>query len=126
MTCRTDGSDVVSLTDTPGQELSPIWSPDGSLVAFIADYDGDFDLYVMSSDGTNVWKITQNSVDDFSPRWSPDGTRLAFNSDSTGDHHWEVHVIGVSGTGLARLTHTPTPDTSINPVWRPESEGSFS
>jgi TolB protein len=119
MTCNTDGSDIRNVTSTTGNELTPVWSPDGTRIAFIADYDGDYDLYVMDADGTGVRRLTETTVNDFAPRWSPDGTMIAFGSDATGAEQWEVYVIGSDGSSLRRVTHTPAPRTSINPVWRP-------
>jgi TolB protein len=58
-TCGADGSDLVMLTQTSSNELTPIWSPDGSTIAFVADYDGGYDLYVMDADGSNVRKVFQ-------------------------------------------------------------------
>ncbi len=44
-----DGSDFVQLTDGPGHEHSPRWSPDGKWIAFQADYEGSFDIWVISA-----------------------------------------------------------------------------
>ncbi len=118
-TCAVDGSDVQDLTQTPGNELTPVWSPDGSQIAFVADSDGDFDIFVMNADGTNQRRLSENDVGDFAPRWSPDGSRIAFSSDSSGNGDWEVYVVGADGANPRQVTHTPAPKTSINPVWRP-------
>jgi TolB protein len=108
------------LTSTAFDELTPIWSPDGSQVAFAANDDGDFDIYVMDSDGGNRRRLTDNDVADYVPRWSPDGSTIAFDSGLPGNDHWEVYVINVDGTNLRRVTNTLAPATAINPVWRPD------
>ena len=119
MTCNADGSDVRRVTGADGNELTPNWSPDGARIAFVADYDGDYDVYVMDADGAGTHRLTETTVDDFAPRWSPDGSRIAFFSDASGTGQWEVYVIGADGSDLRRVTYTTAPRTSINPVWRP-------
>src|SRR5580698_7604904 len=46
-TARPDGTEVRRLTAHPGPESSPYISPDGTLVAFNATYDGNADVYVV-------------------------------------------------------------------------------
>ena len=50
-----DGSDPVQLTRGDGAELGPVWSPDGSRIAFVAAIDmaDDFDLWMIDADGTD-------------------------------------------------------------------------
>ena len=50
------------------------------------------------------------------PDVSPDGSKVAFASDRTGD--WEIYVVGVDGTGLARVTFDRANDA--RPVWSPD------
>ena len=50
------------------------------------------------------------------PDVSPDGSKVAFASDRTGD--WEIYVVGVDGTGLARVTFDRGNDA--RPVWSPD------
>src|SRR4051794_32356798 len=44
---RLDGGDVRRLTTSQGDINSPAFSPDGSTIAFSADYDGNVDVYVV-------------------------------------------------------------------------------
>ena len=99
--------------------MSPTWSPDGSLIAYMSDGDGDFDLCVMDSSGEFLRQLTSNSIPEYTPRWSPDGLRLAFGMSSAGEDHWDIYIINADGTGLRQLTDTPEGYTAISPVWRP-------
>ena len=49
----------------------PEWSPDGGLITFMSDRDGDWEIFVMDSDGGNVTQLTFNNDYDVAPTWSP-------------------------------------------------------
>jgi Tol biopolymer transport system component len=80
-TMAADGSDVLQLTDEPGLDLFPVFSPDGSKIAFNSDRAGTVDIWVMDADGSNPVQVTRfenDSLDDYHPTWSPDGEQIAF------------------------------------------------
>ena len=55
-----DGSDVVQLTDNPGDDRCPSWSPDAKSIAFVSTRDGATRLYVMSADdGSNLQTLPE-------------------------------------------------------------------
>lgn len=67
-----DGSnEPINLTNNDTQDLVPVWSPDGSQIAWLSGDEG-WDLFVMNSDGSNVRQLTdQGHV--FNVKWSIDG-----------------------------------------------------
>ena len=73
------------LTDDPGIDLDPVWSPDGTRIAFSSSRNGNFDIYVVDADGGNLTQLTFCNCVDQVPAWSPDGTRIAFPSDRGGN-----------------------------------------
>lgn len=81
------GGDAVRLTSHPGREQNPRFSPDGSLVAFSGEYDGNSDVYVVPSTGGNPVRLTSHPGKDLAFGWSPDGKRVLFSSlrDSAND-----------------------------------------
>ena len=74
----TDGKNVHNLTNNAGDDIAPVWSPDGSQIAFISRRVNKQNLYRMNADGTNLVKLTDNSFQISAPAWSPDGQRIAF------------------------------------------------
>jgi tricorn protease len=80
-------------------ERYPVWSPDGKLIAYFSDADGDYQLYLTQSDGRG--ETRQLTTDDetwfMNPVWSPDSTKIAF-ADSTGALY--IHSIDQQTTFL--------------------------
>ena len=61
-----------------GLEEWPAWSPDGALLAYVAEVDGYRQLFVRRMSGGNERQLTQGRRDHIQPAWSPDGARIAF------------------------------------------------
>ena len=70
------GGQAVRLTSNEGYELSPHFSPDGSMIAFTAQYGGNFDVYVIPSQGGEPKRLTWHSAGDFVQGWTPEGEVL--------------------------------------------------
>ena len=66
-----DGSNQVRLTDGMAVDGVPCWSPDGSMIVFRSQRDGNDEIYVMNADGSNQMRLTSNQFADGNPRWSP-------------------------------------------------------
>jgi tricorn protease len=77
---RVDGSDVRRLTTDDGIESSPAFSPDGRVIAFTAQYDGNRDAYVVPIEGGVPRRLTWHPGADEVQGFTPDGTRVLFTS----------------------------------------------
>ena len=115
-----EGTNLVRLTDDPGLDDDPSFSPDGSKILFDSDRDGHKDIYVMDADGNNVTRLTNNPGYDYNifPAFSPDGTQIAF--ESVRDGNPEIYIMNADGTGQARLTNDPGED--LRPTFSPDGK----
>jgi TolB protein len=107
-----DGSGRTRLTDTPGFEAVPRWSPAGGLIAYEADR-GDRGVYVANADGANEHLVSGAVGSLGAVAWSPDGGRLAFRSIDGG-----VYVVKADGTGLTLVSSEPSGGGEI--FWSPD------
>jgi TolB protein len=78
-----DGAAPRRLTPTAGFFTDPVFSPDGSRIAFVAR-DGNFDVLTMKVDGSEMTRLTQDQGDNEDPTWSPNGRYLVFSSTRNG------------------------------------------
>ncbi|HEY0431638.1 MAG TPA: hypothetical protein VGC61_07455, partial [Pyrinomonadaceae bacterium] len=75
-----DGKNVRRLTADEGQQASPAFSPDGTLLAFTAQYDGNFDVYVVPVTGGVPTRLTWHPGVDLVQGFTPDGSAVLFTS----------------------------------------------
>ncbi len=74
--------DFRRLSDAPGLNCYPLWTPDGQALYFVSDRDGCENLWIMARDGGNAERVT--SFTDgrlFWPSISADGAIIAFERD---------------------------------------------
>jgi Tol biopolymer transport system component len=112
-----DGSKRTRLTTDPAPDFDPVWSPDGTTIAFRSHRDGNEEVYLMNADGSEQRNLSQAPGTDYSPAWSPDGKWIAFNSDRSGSG--SIWVIRPDGADLRQVTNIP--GISEYPTWSPDS-----
>lgn len=70
------GGEARPLTGGRSWNLSPRYSPDGSLIAFSSDRDGSHDIWVMNRQGGDLRNISRSDENVFRPFWMPDGEQI--------------------------------------------------
>lgn len=108
-----DGSGQVPLAT--GDD--PVFSPDGTKIAFVSFRTGPGEIAVMNADGSAQTLLTNNAAGDGEPDWAPDGRRIVFQSARDGNS--ELYVMNADGTGQRRLTRTPRKGEGL-PVFSPD------
>jgi tricorn protease len=75
-----EGGEAKRLTTGAGTETDPIFSPDGSMIAFTGEYDGNVDGYVVPASGGVPRRLTYHPGPDSVVGWTPDGKQILFRS----------------------------------------------
>jgi TolB protein len=116
-----DGSGLRKVM-TPQAGGAPIWSPDGTRIAFTGGGLGGFsNVYIVDSDGANLVQITNAAAWEGVSDWSPDGTSLLVNRGFPSEHTaiWTYPVNGSDPKQLTFNTHTAQ---DLGGVWSPDGK----
>ncbi len=110
-----DGWNQRPVTAHRSLSLSPDWSPDGGLLAYVTYVRGTPGVFLADlATGRKQGLITDGTLNS-SPTFAPDGRRFAFARSVSGNT--EIFVANRDGSGLRQLTYAPGIDT--NPAWSP-------
>ncbi|HRY44227.1 MAG TPA: PDZ domain-containing protein [Thermoanaerobaculia bacterium] len=98
-TARLDGSNVQRITSGPGVKASPAFSPDGALLAFTAELDGNLDVFVVPATGGVPKRLTFHPSRDVVQGFTPDGKAVLFASprEATNNRHDQLYTVPVEG-----------------------------
>lgn len=116
------GLNIRHLTQMAGVETEPVWSPDGTTIAFAGSETtgGALDIFVINADGTGLTNLTADMpfTYEHAPAWSPDGQMLAFTSLNLFGHS-HIHTMNADGTGRVMLTSASV-ESADHPTWSPD------
>lgn len=125
---NTDGTGMLSLIQTDADEHWGVVSPNGNMLAYTSDADGNTDIWVKdisnfgdaaydpADPGTNL--TGASDFRDEAPAWSADGTMLAFHTNRNGD--FDVFMMNADGSGQVAVTADQHSDGF--PVFSPDGE----
>jgi Tol biopolymer transport system component/DNA-binding winged helix-turn-helix (wHTH) protein len=112
---------IIPLTSFPGSEAHPIFSPDGSQIAFVWCANNNCDIYIKQIDTGGMLRLTNHPGRDYSAVWSPDGRNLAFLRDA--GPVCEVYItpsLGGSERKLAEVVNERFPINFQLMDWSPD------
>jgi Tol biopolymer transport system component/C-terminal processing protease CtpA/Prc len=112
------GGEARLLVSNPATERKPIYSPDGSKLAFVSTRTGNGDIYVLSLVSGDLQRITFDDGLDLLDGWSRDGKYLYFSSLSR-DISGMNDVFRVSSSGGTPMAVAG--DRYVNEYWSSES-----
>jgi tricorn protease len=94
-----EGGDARRLTSGVGSETVPSFSPDGMMLAFTGEYDGNRDVYVVTASGGVPRRLTFHPADEMVLGWTPDGKNILFSSWGSSFRHFEdqLYTVPVEG-----------------------------
>ena len=124
-----DSGVAVQLTDGPGYDYQPDWSPDGRSIVYVTYRHDTLSIAELDLATGTSRLLTHDAAVNLEPRWSPDGRRIVFVSTAF-NRRFHVYTADVGTAGLERVTRltgeAKSPlrryyysayDHEINPVW---------
>jgi tricorn protease len=111
-----NGGIAIRLTVHDGVESFPKFSPDGKLIAFTGQYDGNSDVYVMDQFGGNITRVTFHPGTDRVVGWHPTKNKIMFTSSRSSFNRFaRLFLISPDGTGLEELIMHEAVQGSFSP-----------
>ena len=94
-----DGSQPERLTVDEGIESDPCFSPDGRLIAFSAQYDGNTDVYIIPVEGGVPVRLTWHPGNDLVKGFTPDGSAVLFASQRStfSSRYYQLFTVAIGG-----------------------------
>jgi tricorn protease len=101
------GGRATRLTVGVGIETSPVFSPDGTTIAFTGEYDGNTDVFTIPVTGGVPLRVTYHPSADYAVGWSPDGKQILFRSDRlSASRYTQLYTVPARG-GVATVLPLP-------------------
>jgi len=107
-----------SITYGTWNDVSPAWSPNGSLVAFATDRDGGWQIHVIATDGSGDRQLTPPTMVASYPAWSPDSSGVAFWSRS--GNSTDIRVAFLRNSTILTVTDGKFSVVEGQPRWSPD------
>jgi TolB protein len=106
------------LTDFAEMSYDPVWSPDGSRIAYVSTVDRSDDIWVLNLDDDTKWNRTKlpNNVTwpwDKHPSWSPDSREIAFWTNREGTK--QIYVMDAEGRTQTNISRVEWDE--YDPIW---------
>ncbi len=93
------GGQATRLSSPSGSEFFPRFSPDGSMIAFTGNYDGNLDIYTIPVIGGVPTRVTHHGMPEVLQDWTPDGKSLMFASSMNSGKQRFSQFYKVAATG---------------------------
>jgi TolB protein len=114
----TDGYNPQTLLTSKEPIMSPVWSPDGSRVAYVSFETGLSAIFIHNIHTGEREKIASFDGINSAPAWSPDGKTIAMTLSKDGNP--DIYIMSLANKALRRLTNHWAIDTE--PAWMPDSK----
>jgi len=113
MISDSDGHNAQTVLTSKEPIMSPEWSPNGRVLAYVSFEGGESAIYMQNIfSGEKVMVSGRRGING-APAWSPDGKYMAMNLSIDGNS--EIYTVNLESGQLTQVTHSPAIDTE--PVW---------
>jgi len=122
VTVPKEKGDDRNLSSSPGaNDRSPVWSPDGSSIAWFSDESGEYALHIAPQDGHGeTRKIALHGAGFYEdPKWSPDNRKISFI-----DNARVLYILDLASGETARVASQAVygPNQDLEHAWSPDSK----
>ncbi|MFQ5770738.1 MAG: TolB family protein, partial [bacterium] len=104
-----DGTDPTRLTNWPGYDGGPFFTPDGERIVWRHFEENGMraDVFTMRLDGSDVRRLTEFDAMSWAPYFHPSGKYVIFSSNKLGFSNFELYMVDASGKHEpVRVTYT--------------------
>jgi len=108
-----DGFNPRTVADSPEPLMSPAWSPDGRMLAYVSFEGKASAIYVQELASGKRSRVSARAGINGAPAWSPDGRKIALTLSRGGN--LDVYTLELGTQTLTRLTSDEAIDTE--PEW---------
>ncbi|MGR9052918.1 MAG: Tol-Pal system beta propeller repeat protein TolB [Gammaproteobacteria bacterium] len=113
-----DGFAPKAITQSYEPLMSPAWSPDGKMIAYVSFEQKASAIYVQVLATTQRMRVADFPGINGAPSWSPDGSKLALTLSKDGSP--DIYALTLATRSLVKLTQNYAIDTE--PVWSPDGK----
>ncbi len=132
---KLESQEATQITDGPGYDYQPDWSPDGNSVVYVSYQKDAMELWMLDVATGKSHALTSGGAVNVEPRWSPDGKKILWVSTeynrrfhifaaevTNGELKNKVRLTGESKSSLPRYYYSAY-DMEINPTWTSDGKG---
>lgn len=113
-----EGGDATRISTWDMEATAPVWSPDGTRIAFQNFDEHYYQIWSVAADGREARALTSGYYDHREPAWS--GSRIAFSSDRSGEGSYDIWTLDLDSSEYRRWTQSA--NDAHSPAWSPDGE----
>lgn len=115
-----DGFNPKTIMSSSASIISPVWSPDGSKVAYASFEHGPVTVYIQDVFTGKRERLINTRDQVSAPAWSPDGKRLAVVISRNGAR--DIYTVSLQTRLKTQLTYSSSSNFATEPMWSPDGE----
>ncbi len=115
-----------TITDNDYCEWYPAWSADGEMLAYVATYEDNLDIFAIEEPNDTPVNLTRSDLNEYQFAWHPKQKQMAIvvrqeGKVSINQRQMDIYLLDVETGSLKQLTQTPNIHESF-PRWSPQGD----